>query len=247
MGIVSMSLAPEDPALPLYAQVKAHILDGIAAGQWAVGAQIPSENELVALLKVSRMTVNRALRELCADGHLSREQGRGTFVQAPIARADFLEIRDIAADVTARGHVHRAEVVTLMAQHADSELAADFNLPAGAEVFFSKIIHFEDDTPIQLEERFISPAFAPDYLAQDFSTQSTTHYLNSLSLATEVEHIAYAIKPGKDVQQALRIAATDPCLLLARRTWVDDVPATKSRLSHPGNRFSLGARYKTGH
>lgn len=42
--------------------------------------QIASETELVNILIVSRMTVNRALRELTAEGRLIRIQGRGTFV-----------------------------------------------------------------------------------------------------------------------------------------------------------------------
>ena len=36
----------------------------IASGEWAPGARIPSENEMTERLAVSRMTVNRALREL---------------------------------------------------------------------------------------------------------------------------------------------------------------------------------------
>ena len=51
-----------------YALVKQFLRDGLAAGRWAPGALMPSEATLVAQFQVSRMTVNRALRELQADG-----------------------------------------------------------------------------------------------------------------------------------------------------------------------------------
>ncbi|MGI4815295.1 MAG: histidine utilization repressor [Janthinobacterium lividum] len=240
-----MSLETSDTPSPLYARVKQHILDRIASGEWRVGAQIPSENDLVESLSVSRMTINRALRELATDGHLSRVQGIGTFVQAPPVRNDFLEIRDIAEDLAARGLAHRADVVKLEITRADPELAMTFDLRPGAKIFHSVIVHFEDEVPIQLEERFISPAFAPAYLEQDFTRQSTTRYLQSISKATEVEHIVFAMKPNKETHQLLQVGLNDACLLLVRRTWVNGMPATKSMLTYPGSRFSLGTRYKT--
>ncbi len=47
-----------------YLQIKRRILRQIADGSLKPGTRVPSENELVAKLKVARMTANRALREL---------------------------------------------------------------------------------------------------------------------------------------------------------------------------------------
>ncbi len=60
---------------PLYMQVKDHILGNIQSGTWAAGSRVPSENELVESFGISRMTANRALRELSADGYLARVPG----------------------------------------------------------------------------------------------------------------------------------------------------------------------------
>ena len=59
----------------------------IRSGAWAPGARVPSENELVESFGISRMTANRALRELTADGFLARVPGVGTFVQGADRRA----------------------------------------------------------------------------------------------------------------------------------------------------------------
>jgi DNA-binding GntR family transcriptional regulator len=82
---------------PLYAKVKDHILSHIRSGVWAPGARVPSENELVESFGISRMTANRALRELTADGFLARVPGVGTFVrEATPARSSLVELRNIA-------------------------------------------------------------------------------------------------------------------------------------------------------
>lgn len=57
-----------DSASPLYEKVKDFVLGNIGSGKWARNSRLPSENELVAALGVSRMTVHRALRELTSEG-----------------------------------------------------------------------------------------------------------------------------------------------------------------------------------
>ncbi len=65
---------------PLYQQVQDHVLRQIKTGAWLPSDRIASENELAATLQVSRLTVNRAMRELSDQGYLVRIAGVGTFV-----------------------------------------------------------------------------------------------------------------------------------------------------------------------
>ncbi|MCB5944689.1 histidine utilization repressor [Acidocella sp. KAb 2-4] len=230
----------------LYEQVKQYLLDGIAAGRWPEGGRIPSEFELMETLGASRMTVHRALREMSADGILLRVQGAGTYVQPRAPRSTLLEVYDIAEDIAARGHAHRAEVLRLEAIAADAALAAEFGLKPRARLFHSEIVHYEDGAAVQLEERIISPAFAPDYLAQDFTLVTPNRYLQSIAPPDEVEHIIHAVTPDARVQELLGIGPHEPCLRLQRRTWAKTSPATSSVLTHPGSRYSLGSRYRLG-
>jgi GntR family histidine utilization transcriptional repressor len=55
-----------------YKQVKQHIRQIIDSGERRAGDRLPSELDLVATLGVSRMTVNRALRELADAGFVTR-------------------------------------------------------------------------------------------------------------------------------------------------------------------------------
>lgn len=54
----------------------------IVSGHWAVGARIPSHTELAQEYNVAPLTVRHALSVLEQEGLISRQQGRGTFVQA---------------------------------------------------------------------------------------------------------------------------------------------------------------------
>lgn len=61
--------------VPLYLQVKQSIIEKIHTAKWRANDRIPSESELVSQFQCSRMTANRALRELTAEGLLVRLQG----------------------------------------------------------------------------------------------------------------------------------------------------------------------------
>ncbi|RUY09009.1 GntR family transcriptional regulator, partial [Mesorhizobium sp. M7A.F.Ca.CA.004.12.1.1] len=98
-----------DTASPLYEKVKDYILANIGTGRWGKDRKLPSENELVASLGVSRMTVHRALRELTSAGFLIRLQGVGTFIAPPRPQSTLIEINNIAAEIVERGNRHRSE------------------------------------------------------------------------------------------------------------------------------------------
>ena len=228
----------------LYEQVKAYLRAGIAEGTWKPGEKTPSEFELMERLGASRMTVHRAVRELSAEGVLLRVQGAGSFVQPPAPRSPLLQIHDIAEDIAKRNHVHTAELLVLEARAPNAEIAAEFRLKPRSKLFYSEIVHYENGVPVQFEERYVSPAFAPEYLAQDFMAITPNRYLQSIAPPYEVEHIIHAATPDTRLQTLLQLGPNDACLCLLRRTWTKTGPATRSLLTHPGNRYSLGSRYK---
>lgn len=72
---------------PLYQQVADRLRADITAGHYtAEGGKLPSESELIAKYDVARDTVRRAIARLQAEGLISAEQGRGTFVRTPPLR-----------------------------------------------------------------------------------------------------------------------------------------------------------------
>jgi GntR family transcriptional regulator, transcriptional repressor for pyruvate dehydrogenase complex len=64
-------------ASQVFEQLKQNIMQGV----WKTGEKIPSENELVALLGVSRISLREALKQLVSLGLLEARHGEGTFVK----------------------------------------------------------------------------------------------------------------------------------------------------------------------
>ena len=88
---------------PQYLKVKNHLREGIASGHWVAGDLLPSEGALVAQFEVSRMTVNRALRELVQEGLIERVQGVGSFVAQLHRISSTLNVRDVHEEIVERG------------------------------------------------------------------------------------------------------------------------------------------------
>lgn len=226
-----------------YAQVKQYLKGRLAAGDWPPGVLMPSEAELVAQFGVSRMTVNRALRELQAEGLIERVQGVGTFAAQLHKVSSTLTLRDLHEEIAERGHHHEARVIAQETVSAIEGLAGQLGLRPGAPVFHTLIVHLENGVPLQCEDRYVNPACAPDYLAQDFTRTTPTNYLFE---ATALWRAQYSIEAGratKDEARLLGIAPTDPCLVIVRRTFTTDSAITLARLVHPGNRYGLEGQF----
>ena len=234
--------APSPPA-PFYEKVKQAISEKIAAGDWRAHDRIPSEAELVAQFGFSRMTVNRALRELTDEGLLVRLQGVGTFVAEPKGQSALFEIRSIADEIAARHHHHRCQVLVLEETQASAEQALELAVKEGTRIFHSVMVHFENDIPVQIEDRCVNAERVPDYLLQDY-TRTTAHaYLSQIAPLTEGEHIVEAICATPHECELLRIKEHEPCLLIRRRTWSSSHIVSQARLLFPGNRYRLQGHF----
>lgn len=224
-----------------YLQVKDFILERIAGGTLRAGERVPSENELTRTLTVSRMTANRALRELAADGVLVRVAGVGTFVAERRVHAHPLEVRNIADEIRARGHEYRVKVVALDSLSASRELAERCGVKTGAQLDYSLLTHFADAAPLQVEERYVNPQVAPGYLRNDFSRTTPHEFLIRVAPLQRAEHIVRALVPERRIRRLLRLEAGEACLLIMRRTFSHGRIASVADLYHPGSRYELAA------
>jgi GntR family histidine utilization transcriptional repressor len=229
-----------------YMRIKEQVLADIAAGKLRPGDRVSSESELVATFGVSRMTANRALRELMFEGVLKRSAGIGTFVSPKHLDVDLLQIRNIADEIHQRGHKHTAVIVAASLMKADANVADALELALGAEVMHSLIVHMENDEAIQVEERYVNPKVAPDYLSADFHSMTPHEYLTKVAPITEFEHIVQAVRPDTTVRKYLGLKNDHPCLRVFRRTWSGEAVVTCALLYYPGAQYRLEARSTKG-
>jgi GntR family histidine utilization transcriptional repressor len=230
--------------LPAYEQVKAWIRGHIASGEWRPGDPVPSEAALMQQFGVSRMTVNRSLRELAGEGLVDRVQGSGTRVAQLHRISSKLTIRDIHEEVTERGHVHSARVLHVAREKAGAQLARSLGVRAGATVFHTVLIHMENGVPIQYEDRYVNPAAAPQYMDTDFTQTSPTLHLLRHAPLTEASYSIEACLPTADEARELAIKRADPCLAMMRRTVSGAHVASVARLVYPGTRYSFAGQFQ---
>jgi DNA-binding LacI/PurR family transcriptional regulator len=67
-------------------QIYDHLKGAISSGRYEPGQRLPSEAELVRHFRVSRLTVNRAFRELQFAGLIERRVGSGSYVRATLSQ-----------------------------------------------------------------------------------------------------------------------------------------------------------------
>lgn len=230
-------------AKPRYQQLKDIIIERISRGDLRPRDRVPSENELVEAMQVSRMTANRALRELTDEGYVERVAGRGTFVSDYRARSHVLEVHSIADEISRRGHEHSCEVVQQSHQHARGEVARALDVAQGTDVFHLLLVHAENGVPIQVEDRYVTADFAPACLQQDFGAITPSDYLTGIAPLQEAEQSVRAALPNAAVRRRLHMADGEPSLVVLRRTWANGRPVTFARLHHPGSRYELTGHY----
>ncbi len=223
-----------------YIIIKQHICQKIESGQWPQHHKVPSENALTQQFNVSRMTARRALQELTEQGILVRSQGSGTFVATFKSQSSLLKIRNISDEINERGHKHHAQQLMLKSIAVTQEIAILLNLKNNEDVFLSQVLHFENDQPIQLEQRYVNAVLVPEYLLQDFTTITPHEYLSAVAPLTEATHEIEAILASSDICQLLTINQSAPCLQVKRRTWSSKGVVSFAILTAPGNKYRLG-------
>lgn len=232
-----MPAASKSSTLPAYEQVKSFIKHQISEGLWLPGDAVPSESALQKQFGLSRMTVNRAVKELAVEGLVTRVRGSGTVVAQLHQISSTLQVRDIREEVLERGHTPGARVLRVEQVRADKALAQIFGLGTDSSLFHSVIVHLENGIPIQLEDRYVNPQSAPCYLAQDFTVMTPTRYLIDHAPVTQASYTISAAPATRAQAQELAMGEGDACLLLTRTTISGQVVASHARLLYPGTRY----------
>ena len=234
--------ASSPAAVPAFQRIKDYVLQQIHSGTWQEGDAIPSEAALARQFEVARMTVNRALRELSDEQTLTRVQGSGTFVAQQKYQSTLVQLRNIADEIAARGHAHRSELFLLEKSKANETLAAEFGVAANTYLFHSVMLHFENDEPIQVEERWVNPSVAPEYLQQDFSRTTPNEYLVENVPLQSGEYTVEALPAPEAIAEMLHIKKHEACLVLQRKTLSMNQVATLVTMWHPGARYQFSGK-----
>lgn len=231
-----------ESALPYYHQLKALMLEQVASGRWAPGAQIPSEPELCKLLDVSRTVVRQALGELESERVLVRRKGRGTFVaERKLSGRLFQSLTGFHDDMVSQGHKPRTRVLLCRAEPASETVAGQLGLQAGEKVVRIDRLRSVGTEPIVLVTTWLPHDLCAQLLDVDLTDRSLYQELAKLGLG--IRHgrrTVEAIKATARDAELLAVAPGDPLLFLRSVTYLPNERVVEYyEARHRGDRTSL--------
>ena len=200
---------PAPKNAPLYQQIYDEIKDAIEKGVYAPKERIPSELELAEQYEVSRITVRRAVEELCSDGYLVKQQGRGTFVSSTLQTFTALCADN---DMKAGAHVVDRQIVP--ARQNEMEF---FGLQKDALLLHIKRVRTADGEPIFEENIFVPFDTYRELLTADLEDKSIFAEVERVG-GTPIVSVGYrtveAVRANAEQAAELGIAPHDPLLNL---------------------------------
>lgn len=155
--------------LPLWAQLTDELRRRVRGGEFA--DQLPTETQLRDQYGVSRQTVREALGRLRAEGLLTAQRGRGTFVK-DTGEAPFIQplgaLYSLFRAIEARGIEQRSEVRALR-RVVDPAAAAALRLADGDELVYLERLRLCGGEPLALDFAWMPLDLAEPLLSADFS------------------------------------------------------------------------------
>lgn len=205
---------------PLYRQVKSHLVHRVLAGEWKPGESLPAETRLAEEYGLSQGTVRKAIEEMAAEGLVSRQAGRGTFVSSHGGERRPFRFHRLRAADGQKIAGDNVEFLDCRETGADARAAAGLGLGPGAPVAETlRRRHFEG-RPV-LVERICLPAarFPGIAAALEAETPASIYLLLERRhnvMVTRVEEQVRARMPDAEEMRLLDLPPQTPVLEVER-------------------------------
>lgn len=217
-------------ASPRYHQVYVTLRTWVRDGSYRPGDRIPTEPQLCEIFDVSRITVRKAIDNLCREGWLVRQQGRGTFVQLSASRAaaavDLDQVRKQVAGLAAATEVSALNVAEVM---PDDETRAALALAEGELVQRASHVRALHGAPLGLITTFVPVDIAKKVAVAEMARQPMFELLRmaGIPLAHAEQYIG-ATLAGVEAARALEVEVGAPLLRLTRTVFdLNDRPVER--------------------
>jgi len=242
--------AIEQSAVPLYSQVRERLRERIADGTYAPQARLPSESEIGALLKVSRITVRQALGDLQQEGVIVKVPGKGTFVAPDRPSQELARLEGFGEAMSRKGHRIVNRVVRHALVAAPPAVAARLQLAPGDPVTEIHRVRRLDRAPVSFEITYLPPAIG-ERLRRENLKERDIFLILETDYGIRLGHAdiqigatnANATPADVDLAAALRVEPGAALLRIERLTWsADGVPLDFEYLYVRGEAFQYALR-----
>ncbi len=234
-----------DP-VPLYHQLYRILLKRIRAGEWKPGDLIPSEKELGQQFALSRITIRQTLQQLAADGYLSRQQGRGTFVSQPKVQRGPEGAFGLTGYLRAHGHAAGWRLLTMKRIKPPEKIRSILQLDDDRMVLQIRRFRLADDAVIGFHRIYVPYPLAEE-VKEEYLTQgeSSLHYMEEC-MRVRLSHSHRSISAvGASEREAslLGVSVDFPLLQIERTTFgLNEAPVEHLCAVYRSDRFEYYLR-----
>jgi GntR family transcriptional regulator len=208
----------------------------------APGDPLPSESELAARYRVSRMTARQAVQNLAAEGLVQRRRGAGTFVAPrPIHRHEG-SLMSFTEDMRRRGMKASSRLLQAGLRAATSADVDALRLPGAARVVAISRLRLADGVPLAIEHAAL-PAECAGVLADDLETGSLHESLVARGRVPSVSRSWIRARLATAVESRLLEVPRRAALLLERRIIydTDERPLEHTETAYNADRYAIDA------
>lgn len=143
--------------VPRYQQIADTLRDRIRRGDLAPGARLDTQRALARRFEVTLMTLRQALEVLEREQLIERRHGLGTFVATPSIDYNILQLRRLAADLSAQGEDVATRVLGARFVPAERTAATLLRVPPRARLLQLERLRLVAGRPMSLQ-RSLLPA-----------------------------------------------------------------------------------------
>ena len=211
-----------DSHVALHRQLSQQLRQAIGAGQYRAGDRLPTEPELAAKHRVSRITARQAVMQLVKDGLVVRKQGKGSFVAEAPVHHDLVDLRGIYDELVARGVNPTTELLDYGDVLPPPNVAE--RLRSGAR----KVLHYQRlylrrGEPFAVSWAYLAPSVP--HITRELVAAHTTYHLFESFMHTKISHADLSVRaraPNAELKKLLRLRARTPVIELERVSYVAD-------------------------
>jgi GntR family transcriptional regulator len=146
-------------SIPLYHQLYRMLQRYIEHEELRPGDRFPAEEMIATQFNVSRPTANRAVQELIDQGWLTRERGRGTFVQSQhIVDLALLSENLSLTEQFPRDAELRTEFIERKILKTEQRVAQAIGLAPDAPILYLRRLRFVDERPVMVCDTYLPEA-----------------------------------------------------------------------------------------
>lgn len=211
-----------DSHVAMHRQIAEALRAAIASGAVKPGERIPTEPELIARYRVSRITARQAVEHLAREGLVIRKQGKGTFVARQVVRHELLELRGIYDELVAQGIDPNTEIIEFAEVVPPPRVAERLRTGARKLVFWKRLYRLKGE-PFAVAWVHLAPCAVK--VTRELAVRRSAYYILEQLEKLRIERADIAIRdqrPSPAVCKVLGLALGAPVMALERVSYSAD-------------------------